>query len=1848
MRKCVNNSRIIKSFLLVLMIIILFSCENDQSSMQDRPANSKILPKAYVIGVTEGNITSAASIRIDFSIDIELIKNGGDFINEDIFSFTPTIDGKVYWNGNSSLTFQPDSPLKNGKSYNGRVDLSKLFKIDDDQNKLFKFEINVIPMQLTIKTNELQPYPDKDLKFSFLTGKIISSDAIDNEQLANLITAEQDGKTLEIVFSNSDNADIKEFKVENIERKEVESKVLLKWNGGKIGSPDVGTMDIIVPSVNIFEFINIKVVNTPSQYVEIAFSDPIEKSLKLEGIVYLTEYDNVKYDIELNKVLIYTNSTQTGDAIVVIKKELRNTNGANLEQDYLKKIHFSQIMPAIKFIDDGGIMPGNENWLLHFEAVNLNKVDIIIRKIFADNVKQFLQVNDLDGNYQLDRVSKIIHKEQIDLNLLSSENNGNWNNYAIDLSNMIDEDEQGIYRIQLRFKKEYSLFDCTDYNDIDDEDSYYNYGYSNYYESEYYYPRGYRWSERDNPCSVSYYNYDRFIEKNVLASNIGLIVKGDKNNGYTVFATDLRTAEVIEGLEISVYDFQQQIITERITNSDGITTFHSKTEEPWLIMANRDGEFAYIKIKGGNSLSYSRFDTKGIMPNNGIAAFIYGDRGVWRPGDTLFLTMIAMNINDKLPENHPAKLKLYNPKSKIIVEKTLPTSINGFYSFVIATSPDDITGIWRAEFTLGGSSFSKRLRIENLKPNRLKISLNFDNKTLITDKNKATIKVRWLHGGIASGLKADITATLRTTNTIFDKYKEYIFNDIGRYFSPDEITVLDKKLNNKGELIFNVDLPPSKRAPGKLKVTFLTRITEKGGDFSISQDNMIYSPFDTYVGIKLPDDKGSSGYMEVDKSHRFNIATVDAKGNPVSVSKLQVEIYKISWSWWYGHRNGNSPDYIQSDFSNLVYSSTISSKNGKASFDFEISYPMWGNYYVKVFDQGSGHSCGTRFYMDWPSWYSREDRSAPGDASLLSLTADKKKYNVGDTVIISLPTPANSNMLVSLESNNTIINTWWQKTTPEESLIKFVATETMAPNIYAAISVIQPYGINQNDLPARMYGVIPIMIEDKLTVLEPVLSVPDEIRPNTEYNIVVTEHNNRKMTYTVAVVDDGLLDLTKFKTPAPHKFFYAKQALALRTWDLYDFVITAFKGNITRTFAIGGSDFEDDNGVVKKKANRFKPVVTFLGPFTLDAGQSVEHKIMMSNYVGSVRVMLVAGNDGAFGQAEKTIPVKQPLMVLTTIPRVLAPGESIVLPVSVFSMDENINKVSVKLITNDNFKAALSEKQIEFNQPGEKIVYFDVDVNDFDGVGEIRAVVTSGKESAYNEVEIQIRNPNPRTYFVKNFKVDKGKKLIYHPEFKGVIGSNDLTFSVSSMPQINLEKRLNYLIQYPYHCIEQTTSAAFPQLFLNEMTQLSDKQKEKSEVHISTAISRISKMQLIDGGFSYWPGRLTASDWGTTYAGHYLLKAQQKGYSISHSLLNNWKSYQKKSSTGWNPKYNSNGMINNDLTQAYRLFSLALAGSPNLGAMNRMREMKGLHIQAKYQLASAYAILGQKSVAQKLIANATYEAPVRNYWKYNYGSETRDKAMMVETLYLLDDDEAIPLVMDIAKDLRSNMWMSTQTTAFSLNAVSLFTQNNKADDTYSFKYKWDDGWSDEIIPVKPIYEKKLTANQDENLKFENTSDADVFVTITTSGIPALGEIMEEQKNLKLAVVYKDMDGRVVDITSLKHGTDFYAQITVTNPGKYGDIENLALSQLFPSGWEIINTRVFDIGAELKSDDADYTDYRDDGVNFFFSLQRGSRKKFIVLLNAAYRGKYFLPATQCGDMYNNNVRAVTGGGWVLVE
>ena len=450
------------------------------------------------------------------------------------------------------------------------------------------------------------------------------------------------------------------------------------------------------------------------------------------------------------------------------------------------------------------------------------------------------------------------------------------------------------------------------------------------------------------------------------------------------------------------------------------------------------------------------------------------------------------------------------------------------------------------------------------------------------------------------------------------------------------------------------------------------------------------------------------------------------------------------------------------------------------------------------------------------------------------------------------------------------------------------------------------------------------------------------------------------MTYCVAIVDEGLLDLTRFKTPDPHSAFYAREALGVKSFDMFDYVIGAWSGGLERILTIGG---DAEGGPVKQKtANRFKPVVAYLGPFHLDKGEKQTKTFTLPSYIGSVRAMVVAAHKGSYGFIEKNVAVKKPLMLLATMPRVLGPGETIKLPVTVFAMENNIKNVNISLQSNPFLEVVGSSTQnISFTQTGEQMAYFDVRVKPNTGIGKVKLLASSGTEKANYEVELEIRNANPPVTSVSEITLNSGQQWNVTASAIGSPNTSTAVIEISSVPPMNLQKRLDYLIQYPHGCIEQTTSSVFPQLVLNQLTDLDDYKKSLVDKNVKAGILRLQNFQRPDGGFSYWPGLAESDAWGSNYAGHFLLEAQVNGYFVSDYMIQQWKNFQRGRANNWT--VTSENYYGADLDQAYRLFTLALAKAPELGAMNRLKEFKYLSAEAKWRLAAAYKLSGQENTA---------------------------------------------------------------------------------------------------------------------------------------------------------------------------------------------------------------------------------------------------------------------------------------------
>ena len=1523
---------------------------------------------------------------------------------------------------------------------------------------------------------------------------------------------------------------------------------------------------------------------------------------------------------------------------------------------------FEGIKPNVRLVGDGTIIPTQPSGLLFpFEAVNLRAVDVYITQVFENNMLQFLQVNSLSGNYQMKRVSKEVKRKRIRLDEKGGVNLHEWNRFNLDLTEIIEVEPGAVYQVELRFKHEYSVYGCDGQEitgtmesiELEKEEDWNENGWSEYdywYDYDYWGYEDYDYRERENPCDPSYYR-NRKVRANVLASDIGIVAKAGSDKTMHVFLNDIRTTEPMSGITVEFYDYQQQLIGTSISDSEGMLSLKLQSK-PFVIVAKNGQQKGYLKLRDGESLSMSKFDVAGATIQKGVKGFLYGERGVWRPGDSIYLAFMLEDKDDVLPENHPVTFKLIDPNGQVVEKTTTSRNVNGLYDFRTSTGSEDPTGNYLAKVNVGNRTFSKYLKVETVKPNRLKIYLDFGKEKLsqLDENNDGSLSVKWLHGAVAKNLRAKVNLTVNPRRTTFNKFTNYTFDDPLKEYNAEEELLLDRKVDENGELIFSPEINVGKSAPGMLTANFVTKVFEAGGGFSIDRHSIPYSPYKSYVGVQVPKGTLYRGTLVTDEDHYIDVASVDANGKPVSRSGLEVNVYKIEWRWWWDRYDSDLASYIASSSTVPVLSKKINTSNGRGGFNFRVDRPSWGRYLVQVKDPKSGHSTGKIVYVDWPYW-ARSQRTSIDNATMLSFSTDKETYSTGEQVKVSFPSSSKGKAIVAVESGTKVLRKYLIDTEKGETRFQFKTEKDMAPNVYVHVTLLQPHQLTENDLPIRMYGVAPITVEDPNSHFNPEIKMPDVLRPESTAKITVSEEEGKEMTYTLAVVDEGLLDLTNFKTPNPWNHFYAREALGVRTWDLYDDVMGAFSTELNKLLAVGG----DGSNAVKKpnKANRFEPMVRYIGPFHLKKGEKVTHKIDVPNYVGSVRVMVVAGQDEQYGNAEKTVPVRSPLMVLGTLPRVLGPTEKVYLPVNVFAMEKKVKNVSVSIETNEYFKVnGAKSKSIQFAKIGDEVVNFELEVLNKIGIGKVNIVAKSGNEVARHEIELDVRTPNPSVANITETVIEAGQTWTPEFQFKGVDGTNSATIELSSFPPLNLDQRLKYLIRYPHGCIEQTTSSVFPQLALNNVMKLSNNHKIEIQKNVKAGVDRLRLFQTAQGGFAYWPGQTDDSEWGTNYGGHFILEAEALGYQLPSGMKKRWVKYQSRKARNYNVASgtsNFHGLYHhNDLTQAYRLYTLALADAPEIGAMNRLRESK-MSLQAKWRLAAAYVLVGQKEVAQRLIKDLPYEVDDYRELSYTYGSDIRDEAMILETMILLKDKgQSGALAKQLADEMNAKTWMSTQTTAYCLLSMNKYLGTSSVNKVMKFTYSVDGKDVVSKSTEVPVYQKELLTNKNQGtLKVKNTGGGLLYAKLVVEGVPVVGDQSTSQSNMEMMVKYQDMNGISINPEKIEQGTDFMAVVTVKNPGYRGYLKEMTLNQIFPSGWEIHNTRMDGFTSAQNLGNFDYQDIRDDRVYTYYQLGKGKSKTFKIKLNATYLGKFYLPTLESEAMYDNTVNSRLPGKWVEV-
>ena len=1625
------------------------------------------------------------------------------------------------------------------------------------------------------------------------------------------------------------------FQLEPVKRGSSDKTIKMRLDGKPLKSKSQESRDLLVVAKDEFSVIDLK-VDKENSMATLIFSQPLAQR-NIDGFINITPEVPYRSEIVGNKINLYFD--KSGGSISNLKLQvgsgIKDTDGNSLRKEKTFTFDLTDLLPKVRWTEKGVIVPEVGDATVYFDAICLKSVVLRIVRVYDDNILSFFQNNDMDDTGNIRSAGRLEKKVTL---ALDNPTPTQWKTFPIQLSDYVDMKAGNMYQLILDYGPADYAFATDASKELTLEDEKLE---ASYWDGESWYFKNHDYDgDWNDPLSAAYYNWVE-TEKNILITDLAVTAKMGDQEQIDVYVFQIVDAKPASGVEVTAYNYQRQPIQSGRTDSNGHVALKCDNRPAFIVAKDRKGGQSFIKTNNSDALSYSKFDISGETIEQGVAAFAYSNRGVWRPGDELQLNLMISDLDKKLPADYPVVMEIRDASNRMYARQTNNNPVGGIYPFTVQTSPSDETGLWQAVFKFGNSVVRKNLRVETVKPNRLEIK--FDTPEVISLKNgqKAQLNAKWLNGLTASGLKAEIDVTVSQGKTSFKNFPTYTFcNDAERFYS-QEYSLFSGPLDGQGNVMVGFEPIKDLSANQMLSAVFVTKVFEPGGDFSIASSRAQLSPIERYVGVEMPQTKSKYGeYYFTNRDWMFPVAVVKENGEPASSTiPLSYQLYKLDGYWWWSSEDAYSlQKYVRGTYKHPEQNGTLTCNNGKTTLTLNVPDEKWGLYLLVITDEQGGNTFAKVMKFDWD--YAAIHATGSSDAPVqLAMASTQDSYKVGENIIVTFPSNENAKALVTVESNDKVIQSMVIDKPGTEGKVEIKATQEMIPNVYVYVSLLQPRNAG-NDMPLRMYGVIPVRVEDPQLQLQPVLTVPETSNTKKNIQVSVKEANSKAMTYTLAVVDEGILGLTNYATPNPYGYFNAKQSLKVRTWDNYDAIIDGFAGEMGTVYAIGGDGYVDQEVTLDK---RFKAYAVTLGPFELKAGQTNTHDFEVPQCSGALRFMVVAKGQGkSFGAADHSMKVIDPITLYASAPRVTAPGDEMNLKVQVLA--PNLKGKDLKVTVNNKNLTPVSElpTTVKVNSNGEAMLAMKVRVPQTLGNATMDVKVSDGSYEAQSLVEIPIRMPYSEKRNVYTVEIEPNATKTLDFDMTGLEGTQTGNVTVASLIPVDFYSRLDYLSTYPYGCLEQVVSAAFPQLYFNYFIEQNEKDQAKTRDAVMNGINSLKSYQKADFSLTNWVGGTYTDPWTELYALHFLTEAKNQGFEVPAYLYEGMLKHQGDIAKAWgyNPDFKQGETI-----QAYRLFVLALSGAPEMAALNRFKEIKLNYALSSILTAATYAQVGKKNMVAQFWPTAKEGEPMSDYIS-SFGSATRDLAFLTYSEMLCGKDELVKgHVQDLCTILNSNRWLDTQSSAFALFTLGKYAEKVGANNTpiaAAVKVNGDEralktNMGSTAFAVTP----KMGANK---VEVTNQGTQKITAKVYTKNAAAEYETTEKGNFITMNVQYFDKQGTKLDPAVLPMGKDFSVEITVENPSNYR-VTELALSYYLASGWEIVNERL--TGKDTNTG-AKHMDIRDDRAYFFFDLMPKSKETFTLRLNATYEGTFMLPAVRCEDMYNNDIYYVVPARPVAVK
>lgn len=1816
------SRRLLAAVFLLAVSFLATGCRK-KSGFDPMTAAEEALASRELESVSQGVVGARGPIVVKFRHAWAADDEVGKDASAKWLKLDPSVDGRLWWKDHQTLVFEPEEDLEPGRLHVGTLDLPGI--TGDERLPKYRFAVVAVP-----RTVELVPQAfEKSRGDLWKLSVRVEFSSLPKGEPGKWFDADLDGSDLELKWNPSgadDGAGV--LVVDGIRRNG--GKLSLKVDEDEAGLEDGEALaDMAIPSPDELGVLWAAPRTTEGRHgFDVLLSDPVGQVSDLEGLARV-EGVNGTVQIEPNEERLRLSwPSVPGPAKLVLEAGLPGADGRKLKETYVQNAEFADTKPFAAFRGSGVVLPSPGGNQIHFATMNLSRLRVVVRRVDPSNIPEFLNRGGLNseqgygrqlGEVVWDRVIQLGAKRNVALE------------GTLDLTAMLGRNGAGLYTVELEKQRQGMLYSCdeakpearqeaigerTEYDEYEgdgDEDM--------------------RWGERTNPCAPSFWytGWRQNATRNVLVSDMGLMAWRDPDGKVVGVAHDLVTAAPWKGVKIQLLKENDGVLSEGETDGNGFVDLAGGGSAVLVkAVATKDGKphLGYLRLNEGEARNISKFDVGGEIRPDGLRLFAYSERGVYRPGDSIFLGCILRGEDGKLLDRLPVKLTLRDPQGRVVATTVQRAAPDGHFAWRIATRPEDATGRWSVLAEAGPAQTTLPVMVETVRPNRLKIEL--DARSIPVGGANTTLRSHWLSGGSAAGLQAKVEMSLSVREIAPKGMSGYVFDDPARARDgSEEAVVWEGALNAEGAASFRLNVPGQIRGP--MTAWVRTRVFEPGGQASVDRVGLPVWPFSHFAGLRIKTSDGW-GWASTGSPVELDVVSVDTSLKPVQGRKMEIVVYRNS-SWWWWENGDRFLGFLDRSDTREVARFDAASGRGIV-FKPDSS----GQYLVLAKDVASGHVTGAAFY----AWGSGDESGGKGAQApaMLRLQAVKDTVEPGGRIEIRFPSAKDGRALVQVMRGRRILSQEWIKTSGGETSWKIKATEEMRPGVYLQVTQLQTWP-PPTDRPLRMWGLVPVAVVDPSTRLKPEIELPAELRPETKVRIRVREAGKRPMHAMVAVVDEGLLDLTRFRTPEPWAAFHGKEALQVSGWDMHDLVMDAWQGRVDRLFAVGGD--EDARG--KKdgaKGNPFPPMVVVKGPIEIPkGGKDVE--IDVPRYTGSVRVMVVASSSTAFGSAEKTVPVRAPVMALLTVPRGMAPGDKAEIPVTVFS--DRKGEVVVRLSMEGG--AAIeggAERRVVFGAAGDQVVTFSVKATGL-GTVAVHAVAAGAHGKASVDQPLEVRLPGELRAIVQEGAPLAGQVWSTPFESFGAEGTRKARLEFSSIGLLGLERRLDELVHYPHGCLEQTMSGALPQVFLRKLLPGADQAKLKqADANVEAGLEKLRTFQTSSGAFSLWPGEGTPYEWGTLWAGRFLLAAKAAGHTPSPAIWDPYLLHLVDASSRWKPgAYAHRG---DTLAQVVRLDILAQAGKPDIARMNQLRAAKLADLE-RWILAAAYVSAGRQDAGRELASKAgTSVSDLRSLGEWLW-SDVRDRAMMLEAMVRVGEQQkSTELFRSLRATVRDGgIWLSTQEGGAVLWAFASWLEDRGNGPAYEAQWRIGGGGWKTVSGSKGTVVVDVPSSADGMLEVRNAGKGALDVLFTRMGIDPPGTQPPPANGLSLSVEYLDADGRAVDPSSIQLGDDFRIQTTIVNETERY-LDNLALVQVFPGGWEIRNDRL-EGAAGKESERVRRVEFRDDRVFHYLALGSGKSTTITVGARAAYAGTFLRPGAFVSAMYDGSIQAAAPGGTAIV-